>query len=380
VGKPLAAVKAAQDLLAKEKKRGVKEGIARALGFVASSDPAGKEAADSAQQAAKQFKDLGDKNGEGVASVLLAAARVSQGKLPDAGSAASDALAAFQAASKPVGEAFAQSVASLVSIYKEEASEAEKLAREALVLFLDGGHRIGQSLGNLLLRKAQQLAMKPTEAKVVIDEFQVAHVEISGICTPKSMEEVLNALHQARCGSKSVRAIVLHIEGAKSAVPAGGAYPAPEGHNAAPQQQSVAAGGFLLGLRTLGIPTVAALSGKIAGPAYGLVLAADYRIAATSTSFLLPIWGPPECLGDMIGHTAAMHLCYHTGPASALNMLEYGVIHQCQKGLDDTRKAATEVARRMASTPSMACHSATTMLSPSVEKFATLVARGGIRA
>lgn len=72
---------------------------------------------------------------------------------------------------------------------------------------------------------------------------------------------------------------------------------------AAPPAQAMASGGFLLGLRTLNLPCVVACLGKVAGPAWGLVLAADYRIASATSSFVLPIWGPPECLGNLVGHT-----------------------------------------------------------------------------
>ncbi|OLP80437.1 hypothetical protein AK812_SmicGene39154 [Symbiodinium microadriaticum] len=229
---------------------------------------------------------------------------------------------------------------------------------------------------NLLAdEKSQQLREKPAECKIVIDDSAVAHVEISGICTPKSLERVLNALHDARC-KDGVKAVVLILQGSKGPVtPAG-----PGLGGASPQTQAVASGTFLLGLRTLGLPCVAACCGKVAGPAWGLVLAADYRIASATSNFILPIWGPPECFGDLVGHTVAMQLCYNQGPVNALSMLEYGVIHQCQRGDEDTKKAAAEVARRIAATPALACHQATAMLSPAIEKYASIVARGGLRA
>eukprot|EP00439_Symbiodinium_sp_Y106_P033909 s5185_g4.t1 len=217
-------------------------------------------------------------------------------------------------------------------------------------------------------RKSQQLRDKPAECKIVIDDSAVAHVEISGICTPKSLEHeessdlstcnVLNALHDARC-KDGVKAVVLILQGSKGPV-----NPAGPGLGASPQTQAVASGTFLLGLRTLGLPCVAACCGK----------------ASATSNFILPIWGPPECFGDLVGHTVAMQLCYNQGPVNALSMLEYGVIHQCQRGDEDTKKAAAEVARRIAATPALACHQATAMLSPAIEKYASIVARGGLRA
>lgn len=374
IGKVVSARKAAQELLERERTHGTKEGAARAL-LLAAATEEGKAAADLAAEAKGHYQDLGDKIGEGLASLFLAKAHLSQAKLNDALAAASDAFAAFQAAARPSGEALVRSLEALVHLRREDTTSAEKSSREALAMFQDAGHRVGQDFGGLLIRKSQQLAEKPSECKVVIDDHQVAHVEISGICTPKSLEQVLNALHQARCKTNGARAIVMLLEGSKGSSSSAG-YTS----TSAPQVQAVASGSFLLGLRTLGLPVVVACWGRVAGPAYGLLLAADYRIAANNSTFLLPIWGPPECLGDLVGHTVAMQLCYNQGPVSALTMLEYGVIHQCQKGIDDTKRAATEVARRISSTPTLACHQATTMLSPAIEKYATIVARGGVRA
>lgn len=375
IGKPVSAVKAASDLLALERKRGTKEGIARALLLVSASDSGAAEAPKTAEEAKQQFASLGDKLGEALALIALGKVQLSQ-QVSMALQTAKEAMNAF---GHPAGQGFASSLMCLAQLRQEDPKASERSAREALSLFQDANHRAGQALAELLVRKSQQLSQKPKECKIVIDDARVAHVEISGVCTPKSLEAVLQALHHARC-KEGVKAVVLLLQGSKGPVsPAG--YPGTAGGlTAAPDSQALASGTFLLGLRTLGLPCVVACCGKIAGPAWGLVLAADYRIAAASSSFILPLWGPPECFGDLVGHTVAMQLCYTQGPVSALTMLEYGVIHQCQKGEDDTKRAAAEVARRIASTPSLACHQSTTMLSPAIETYASLVARGGVRA
>mmetsp|Transcript_64531 Transcript_64531/g.151649 ORF Transcript_64531/g.151649 Transcript_64531/m.151649 type:complete len:672 (+) Transcript_64531:48-2063(+) len=369
IGKPISAQKAAQELLEKERRRGIKEAVARALLRVSISDVDGEMA----QQAKQQYASLGDKVNESLASVSLASALLSQSKTSEATAAAKEAMTSFQAAALPAGQGFASCLLSVVQLRQEDSTAAERLAREAMAMFQDAQHRIGQGLAELLVRRAHQLRDKPRECKIVIDDFSVAHVEISGICTPKSLEQVLNALHQARC-KDGVKAVVLVLQGAK-----GPTTPAGYG-GAAPPSQALASGTFLLGLRTLGLPCVAACCGKVAGPAWGLVLAADYRIASATSSFILPIWGPPECFGDLVGHTVAMQLCYNQGPVNALTMLEYGVVHQCQRGEEDTKQAAAEVARRIASTPTLACHQTTTMLSSAIEKYASIVASGGVKA
>ncbi|CAE7256860.1 unnamed protein product [Symbiodinium pilosum] len=375
IGKPVSALKAAQELLERERRRGIKEAIARAQLLVSISDTTAASSSDLARQAKEQFASMKDKVGEGLALVSLARALFSSAKTGEATGAAKEAMASFEASDLPAGQGFAGCFLALVE-GREDPVAAERLAREALCAFQDARHRVGQALAELLIRRSQQLREKPSECKIVVDDFAVAHVEISGVCTPKSLEQVLNALHEARC-KDGVKAVVLLIQGAKGPVnPAGPGF----GGWVSPQKQAVASGTFLLGLRTLGLPCVAACCGKIAGPAWGLVLATDYRIASATSNFILPIWGPPECFGDLVGHTVAMQLCYNQGPVNALTMLEYGVIHQCQRGDEDTKKAATEVARRIASTPTLACHQATTMLSPAIEKYASIVARGGLRA
>jgi len=372
IGKPVSALKAAQDLLEKERKRGIKEAIARAHLLVSVSDATAASSSDLAKQAKEQYASMkGSLVGESLALVSLARALFALGKTKEAESAAKEAMASF---ASEVGQGFASCLLALAQLRLEDAVAAERLAREALGLFQDGRHRVGQALAELLVRKSQQLRDKPAECKIVIDDSAVAHVEISGICTPKSLEHVLNALHDARC-KDGVKAVVLILQGSKGPV-----NPAGPGLGASPQTQAVASGTFLLGLRTLGLPCVAACCGKVAGPAWGLMLAADYRIASATSNFILPIWGPPECFGDLVGHTVAMQLCYNQGPVNALSMLEYGVIHQCQRGDEDTKKAAAEVARRIAATPALACHQATAMLSPAIEKYASIVARGGLRA
>lgn len=143
-----------------------------------------------------------------------------------------------------------------------------------------------------------------------------------------------------------------------------------------PQSYAVSIGAFILGLRTVGLPVVLACWGKIAGPSWGLVLAADYRIAANTTSFILPIWGPPHCLGDLIGQNAATQLCMANGPTSTLQMLEAGVVHQCQKGQEDARVAAGEMAKRIAGQSATPARFTLSLMSPAVERYALCAARG----
>merc|ERR1719215_2411735 len=128
----------------------------------------------------------------------------------------------------------------------------------------------------------------------------------------------------------------------------------------------------------LGMPMICSICGKISGPLWGIVLASDYRIAATSTVFMCPIWGKPECMGALVGHNTAVQLCMSFGPKDSLSMLEHGVIHQLQKGKDNTRTAAYEMAKRVVSTPAMACHKQPQILTQSMEDYAFAAAQGKV--
>merc|ERR1712187_436900 len=183
-----------------------------------------------------------------------------------------------------------------------------------------------------------------------------AHIEINELATQESCEAVIDALLQ----TPDTQCIVLHLEGLPNA--------------AGLQSWAVTGGAFILGLRTVGLPVICAMWGRIAGPAWGFVLASDYRIAANSTTFMLPVWGPPETFGDLMGHNVATSLTMMNGPTGALSMLEYGIIHQCQKGKDDARKSASEMAKRLAKNMSVACRQTMHWMSPAVERYALAAA------
>ncbi|CAE7193001.1 unnamed protein product [Symbiodinium necroappetens] len=150
IGKPVSALKAAQDLLEKERKRGIKEAIARAHLLVSVSDATAASSSDLAKQAKEQYASLkGSSVGEGLALVSLARAYFALGKTKEAESAAKEAMASF---ASEVGQGFASCLLALAQLRLEDAVAAERLAREALGLFQDGHHRVGQALAELLVR------------------------------------------------------------------------------------------------------------------------------------------------------------------------------------------------------------------------------------
>merc|ERR1719416_299235 len=123
----------------------------------------------------------------------------------------------------------------------------------------------------------EQFAGKQQQhARMLFDEENLAHVDLSEVGTQDSLENIIDILHNwsNRDKGRFIKGVVLHIEGA----------PAP----ARLHSFAMANGNFLVGLRTLGLP--------ITTPCWGLVLVGDYRIAAADTQFVLPILRPPECL------------------------------------------------------------------------------------
>jgi len=365
-GKPATALKAASDAVAMSRDKGVDKKLqAVAQLLVGDAQPATKESLDGATSAVTFFKEQGNKEGQAAALVSLANSRFSQEKKEaDTGlQAAQEAAALFKDAGNRSGEALAMSTAAIGLMLKQSSEEAEKTAREALNLFRDAADAIGENFATSVLKNCKAATSGTTTARLLIDDTGVAHIEVNENASSESLEAVIAMLH-AKSGSASV--ILLHLEGAHGLF---------EGM----QNWAVSSGTFVMGLRTLGLPVVCACWGKIAGPAWGLVFCADYRIAATNTTFMLPLWGPPEVLADIVGPQTAVALCMQQGPASALVMLEQGIIHQCQRGKEDTRKAAGEMAKRIAKLPSLPVHNTMNLMTPPIEKFSLAAAKGNVR-
>mmetsp|Transcript_80548 Transcript_80548/g.211495 ORF Transcript_80548/g.211495 Transcript_80548/m.211495 type:complete len:600 (-) Transcript_80548:44-1843(-) len=358
-GKPVAASKAAQEVAAVVK--GDKKAEAAAGIMLGSAFPASKDALEAAKGAVTALKGLGDKAGAATALITQACAHLAQEKQADeAVQAAREALALMKEAGSKGGEAVALSVLAAAHVAKEDSEEAQKAARESLNIFRDLADAVGEAHATALLKDAKTAGIAPVPTRVVFDKEGVAHVEVGDACLPEAFEESVGAL-QAREGLKC---IVLHVEGAPREV--------------TDSSYAVGVGKFLMGLRTIGLPVICACWGRIAGPTWGFVLASDYRIAATSTSFMVPIWGPPEILGDLVGHNTATHLNMQTGPKDSLTMLEHNILHQAQKGKDDTRKVAGEMAKRVATTPGMYVRQNMQLMTPYVEELAVKAAKGMI--
>mmetsp|Transcript_101385 Transcript_101385/g.295372 ORF Transcript_101385/g.295372 Transcript_101385/m.295372 type:complete len:627 (-) Transcript_101385:218-2098(-) len=361
-GKPSNALRAAKEVVALSKSAS-KPRQASAQLLLGDAQAASKDSLDAAAEAVKLYKDVGSKEGQAAALISLANARFSQeSKSIDEGLQAAQEAAALLKDVNKAAEAVATSTAAVGYMLKGSSEEAEKNAREALAAFRDASDAVGETYAMNLLKNSKMASVGPSTARLLVDDCGCAHIEMNEYATQESLEAVIASLHARSAG---VAVVVLHLEGCPNAEGVSG--------------YAVTCGMVIMGLRTIGLPVVCACWGRIAGPAWGLVLASDYRICATTTTFMLPVWGPPECLGDIIGHQTAVSLCMQKGPSSALLMLEQGIIHQCQKGKEDTRKAASEMAKRIAAFPSFPVRQTMILMTPAMERYALAAAKGNVR-
>merc|ERR1719188_538903 len=144
----------------------------------------------------------------------------------------------------------------------------------------------------------------------------------------------------ARAKMEHFKAVIIHVEG----------NPAPSRLHSFP----LAAGTFLVGIRSLGLPMVSCCWGTIAGPSWGLALLGDYRVVAQGTTFVTPILRPLECLADLVGQYNYAQLTVDQGTLGASSALEMGMFHQVQKDSEHAQKSAAAQAKRITEFPVLA--------------------------
>jgi hypothetical protein len=363
-GKPMAAAKAGKEVLVLAQEDKDKKAEAVAMLMIGDANVASRDSLDAALGAVQLFKELGDKSGEAAALLTVANSTLSQEQkaYQDGIQKAQDAEALFKETGCKTGEALAASFIAFGYMLKEDVQKAESHARDSLGIFRDIGDSAGESYAMSLLASAKDL-LKNNTARLLIDNSGVAHIEVNEHASQESLETVIDTLLTS---SVSVGCICLHVEGE------------PDDSNV--HSYAVTCGGFLMGLRAIGVPVICACWGKIAGPTWSFIICSDYRIAATSTTFMTPMWGPPEVMGDLLGFAISTKMFQSCGPESAFGMCESGIVHQLQKGKDDTRKVATEMAKRIAAAPTTAQKQTMHLMGAAVEKFALACAKGGVRA
>jgi len=356
LSKPASARKVASQIL--KLVSGNKPLEAAASLMVADAQPASKESLEAAKSAVQLFQEAGNKSNEACAMLALACAQVAQAqKQFDAGLAsAQGALAIFKEKGDKAGQALAASTVAMAQLLKEEPAETEKAAKEAVAIAKESTDTIVEAYAASVLASVPLCGVAQTPARLLFDENGCAIVECSDLSTQDSCEAIVQTLHNWSTRQKGVKALAIHIDGR----------PCP----GSMQSHAIKSGAFLMGLRAAGFPVIGSCSGKISGPAWGLFLASDYRVATQDTAFMTPVWGPPECLPDLVGPAVATHLTLSHGPMSALTMLEMSVVNQVHKDKDSAMRSANEFCKRVAAFPGIAMRQTMCLMSPDCEKYA----------
>jgi len=372
LAKPASALETAKlmvDIVKKETSVFPKKYVAGANLTLATSHPASSEAMDAAKEAASLYKELGYRKEEASSLQALAACYLYgvNKNTDEAIKTAKSALSIYKEKDDKSGQSLVVHTLASAYIAKGDTKEGERLARDSLGFARDAGDKALEAEAMRTVTMAQTTTIQATNAGIRVDG-DIVHIDVSDMATQESLETLVTELSHV-CSNRSVGCLALHIEGRSGPVPV--------------QDNDVKTGVFIMGLRTLGLPMVCSCNGKIAGPTWALVICSDYRITASSATFLTPIWGAPEEMPDLIGHSVALRLLTNTGPMNALDMLNVGIIHQLQKGRDDAKKAAAEMARRISSLPKAAmaneCYKSG-LMSTAAQKYAIAAAKGMLRA
>ncbi|CAE7208337.1 unnamed protein product [Symbiodinium natans] len=169
------------------------------------------------------------------------------------------------------------------------------------------------------------------------------------MASQESLEAAVEILHNMQRTRKNVKAVVMHLEGV----------PGPANLHS----YALASGAFLVGLRAISVPVILAAWGRISGPSWNLALACDYRIAALDADFVLPIISPPECLGELVGQAVAAQLSISSGTLDSQGLQELGILNQVRPSKDEACRAASELGKRIAGFPGIACRQTMSLLS-----------------
>lgn len=355
--KPGSAIKFAKEAL--EVVKGQKNKEAPAMLAVADAHPGFTDALDAGKDAVAAYRELGDKSGEGIALIVLAFAYGDQvdAFLDDSCRVALDAAALLRAQGDRCGEALALATAARAHALASKPQDAARFGREALQAFREVDMPFGSKYAADLLCDAPFVSLSQTSARLLLDDNQVAYVEVSESATQESLDSIVSSLHQCHSSKqhKFIKVVVLQVEGS----------PVPSRLHSS----GISTGTFLVGMRSLGVPIVSCCWGAIAGPAWGLALAGDYRISSAETTFTVPMTQPLECLAQLLGQSVATHLTMESGTMTAAGLLEMSVLHQVQLDQATAQKAAAEQAKRITNFPVFSARQTMMTMTPDAEKY-----------
>mmetsp|Transcript_32270 Transcript_32270/g.57059 ORF Transcript_32270/g.57059 Transcript_32270/m.57059 type:complete len:211 (+) Transcript_32270:100-732(+) len=178
-----------------------------------------------------------------------------------------------------------------------------------------------------------------SEAKITIDSASsVATLELYPDITTEALEEVLEKLHGWRAAGQ-LGSVCIHCNGKK--------YPT------ASYSKLISNGAFFEGLRAIGVPIAASVTGYLEGPMWLAVMNADYRVGSNATVFCCPPYGKPVHYYAHLGQEPSKQLACAMGHWSALKALNVGVIMSSQPRPEDAKTEAFEFAKRVQRFPNL---------------------------
>jgi len=178
---------------------------------------------------------------------------------------------------------------------------------------------------------------KPAAPRLLIDHHKnIAVIELDELASDEDLKNILETLGNltAKAWKGQVNALVLNVKGVAAAPMLIG--------------QMLRSGSFMVGLRSCVSAIIGCVSGRVVGPAWALLLGADYRVASPEAELHLPVTTAPECLQHLLGPSVATHLCMDSGTMSVSDALGLGILHEVLPSADMASKAAYEMASRIA--------------------------------
>merc|ERR1712066_820051 len=136
----------------------------------------------------------------------------------------------------------------------------------------------------------------PTQAKLLLEESTgIIFIDLDECADDNSLACIVDDIQQRTQRGMIFKIIVLNIEASPK--------------HPAFHRYLMRTGAFMVGLRSVGLPIMGVISGRVAGPAWSLFLTSDMRYAVKDTVFHMPICSAPQCLQTLVGAATATELC-----------------------------------------------------------------------
>jgi enoyl-CoA hydratase/carnithine racemase len=253
------------------------------------------------------------------------------------------------------------------SSQKKEELEAKLKALGAAVnpIIFQVNKRSGSVSGKMVYKQGGkcyfEVDEQPSKARLMLEEATgVVFIDLDECADDNSLACIVEDLQQRTQRGMVYKTIVMNIEASPK--------------HPAFHRYLMRTGAFMVGLRSVGLPIMAVISGRVAGPAWSLLLTADYRYAVKDTVFHMPICSAPGCLQTLVGAAVATELCLSTGTCSAADMAELGILNQVRPTLDEAKYAAYEFAKRIGGFPHLGCRQTLRLMCPAAQSYADAIA------